>query len=425
MKIIPKGPLRGEITVPGDKSISHRSVLLGALAKGRTRVQGFLAAADCLATIDCLRLLGVPVTVKGSTVLIEGAGWEKLQEPGNILDCGNSGTTARLILGILAGQPFFSVVTGDESLRRRPMGRVTEPLQQMGGCFWGRDRGRLLPLAVKGGSLKPITYHTPVASAQLKSALLLAGLFAEGTTTVIEPQQSRDHTERMLKAFGAEIYQEGTTVAVTGRPKLAGQEIEVPGDISSAAFFLVAASIVPGSDLMLRNVGVNPTRTGIIDVLQQMGARLKLENRRLVNGEPVADINVQSAELQGVEVRGALIPRLIDELPVLAVAALFARGRTLVMDAQELRVKETDRIAAVAEEFAKLGAKVLPTDDGFMIDGGQDLTGGTADSRGDHRMAMALSIAALRSSAPVTINDFACVSVSYPDFGETLEKLQK
>ncbi|NLM51615.1 MAG: 3-phosphoshikimate 1-carboxyvinyltransferase [Firmicutes bacterium] len=425
MEIKYQGPLRGEITVPGDKSISHRSVLLGALAKGQTQVQGFLAAADCLATINCLRQLGITITIEGTTVLIDGGGPEKLQEPGNILDCGNSGTTARLLLGILAGLPFFSVITGDDSLRRRPMARVTEPLQRMGGRFWGKDDGRFLPIAVKGGRLQPINYRTPVASAQLKSALLLAGLFAEGITTITEPHQSRDHTERMLTAFGAEIWQKDTTVSLTGRPELWGRNISVPGDISSAAFLLVAASIVPGSDLMLRNVGVNPTRTGILDVLQQMGARIKVENSRVLNGEPVADLHVQSADLQGVEVGGALIPRLIDELPVLAVAALFARGRTVVKDAQELRVKETDRIAAVAEEFAKLGAKVLPTDDGFVIEGEQILTGGTADSRGDHRMAMALGIAALRSAAPVKIKNHACVSVSFPDFWQALTKLQQ
>lgn len=425
MEIKYQGPLRGEITVPGDKSISHRSVLLGALAKGQTQVQGFLAAADCLATINCLRQLGITITIEGTSVLIDGGGPEKLQEPGNILDCGNSGTTARLLLGILAGLPFFSVITGDDSLRRRPMARVTEPLQRMGGRFWGKDDGRFLPIAVKGGRLQPINYRTPVASAQLKSALLLAGLFAEGITTITEPHQSRDHTERMLTAFGAEIWQKDTTVSLTGRPELWGRNISVPGDISSAAFLLVAASIVPGSDLMLRNVGVNPTRTGILDVLQQMGARIKVENSRVLNGEPVADLHVQSADLQGVEVGGALIPRLIDELPVLAVAALFARGRTVVKDAQELRVKETDRIAAVAEEFAKLGAKVLPTDDGFVIEGEQILTGGTADSRGDHRMAMALGIAALRSAAPVKIKNHACVSVSFPDFWQALTKLQQ
>ncbi|HHX74785.1 MAG TPA: 3-phosphoshikimate 1-carboxyvinyltransferase [Firmicutes bacterium] len=419
-----KGALRGEITVPGDKSVSHRAAILGALAEGETVICGFLPGEDCLATLRCLRQLGVEIAADGSEVRIKGAGLYGLAEPDNVLDCGNSGTTARLLLGVLAGQPFFSVLTGDASLCGRPMGRVTGPLQEMGARFWGREGGNLLPLAVQGGTLTAVTYRTPVASAQLKSALLLAGLFARGETVVTEPEQSRDHTERMLAAFGAEVAASGTTVRLVGRPKLTGQVIDVPGDISSAAFFLVAAAIVPGSEVLVRNVGVNPSRTGILDVLQQMGARVELLNPRSAGGEPVADILVRPGELRGVEIGGPLIPRLIDELPVLAVAALFAAGRTVVRDARELRVKETDRIAAVAEELAKIGGVVTTTEDGFVIEGGRQLAGGTADSRHDHRMAMALAVAGLRAKAPVCIDNAECMDVSFPAFAATLARLQ-
>lgn len=418
-----RGPLRGKITVPGDKSVSHRSVILGALAEGETRISGFLTGEDCLSTVACFRKLGVTIDTDGTEVRVLGAGLTGLREPDDILDCGNSGTTARLILGVLAGQPFFSVLTGDGSLRKRPMGRVAEPLRQMGAQIAGRDGGRRLPLSIAGGKLHPVHYSSPVASAQVKSAVLLAGLFAEGVTTVTEPEKSRDHTERMLAAFGAEVDINGNTVRVRGRPSLQGRAVRVPGDISSAAFFLVAASIVPGSDLLVKNVGVNPTRTGILDALTEMGADLTLLNEREESGEPVADIRVRAAALRGVDIGGALIPRLIDELPVLAVAALFAEGQTLVRDAEELRVKETDRIAAVAEEFAKLGAVVQPTEDGFVIEGRQEIGGGAAGSRGDHRIAMSLSVAALAARKPVLIGSPESVSISYPGFWNTLQSL--
>lgn len=424
MIITGKGPLRGEITVPGDKSVSHRAVIFGALAEGITEISGFLNGEDCLSTVACFRRLGVSADVAGTDVRVHGVGLQGLREPDDVLDCGNSGTTARLLLGVLAGQPFHAVLTGDGSLRQRPMGRVAEPLRRMGAVIAGRGGGKLLPLSVSGGILQPFSYASPVASAQVKSAVLLAGLFAEGETSVTEPEKSRDHTERMLSAFGASVRVDGNTVTVRGKPSLKGRVVRVPGDISSAAFFLVAGSIVPGSDLVVRNVGVNPTRTGILDVLQEMGADLELLNKRDESGEPVADIRVRAARLRGVEIGGGVIPRLIDELPVLAVAALFAQGKTVVRDAEELRVKETDRIAAVAEEFAKLGASVLPTEDGFVIEGGQELTGGMAHSRGDHRIAMSLSVAALRADAPVTIGDPACVAVSYPGFWDTISRLQ-
>ncbi|EEG77697.1 3-phosphoshikimate 1-carboxyvinyltransferase [Dethiobacter alkaliphilus] len=417
------GPLTGEITVPGDKSVSHRAVLLGSLANGETRISGFLTGEDCLSTVSCMQKLGVPVQVNGSDVTVNGVGLEGLREPEDILDCGNSGTTARLLLGVLAGQPFYSVMTGDSSLRKRPMGRVTKPLKQMGAEILGRDDGKLLPLSVLHGRLRPIHYNSPVASAQVKSAVLLAGLFADGVTAVTEPEKSRDHSERMLAAFGAEVEVDGNTVRVHGKPKLQGQTVRVPGDISSAAFFLVAASIVPGSDLLVKNVGVNPTRTGVLEVLKDMGADLELVNERVESGEPVADIRVRAKELQGVEIGGDIVPRLIDELPVLAVAAMFAKGKTVVRDAAELKVKETDRIAAVVEEFDKLGAAVTATEDGFVVEGGRPLSGAIAHSRGDHRIAMSLCVAALAAQGAVTVEEPESVAISYPNFWDTLQEL--
>ena len=423
VKIWGAGPLQGAITVPGDKSVSHRAVILGALAAGVTEITGFLTGEDCLSTVACLRQLGVPVDVEGTTVRVEGVGLAGLREAENVLDAGNSGTTARLLMGVLAGQPFYSVLTGDGSLRKRPMARVADPLRQMGAEILGRQGGKLMPLSVRGGNLAPVEYQSPVASAQVKSAVLLAGLFADGVTAVTEPEKSRDHTERMLAAFGAEVEVNGNKVRVQGKPTLLGRPVRVPGDISSAAFFLVAASIVPDSDLIVRNVGINPTRTGMIDVLLEMGANLEMMNEREESGEPVADIRVRAAQLRGVEIGGELIPRLIDELPVLAVAGMFAAGKTVVRDAQELRVKETDRIAAVVEEFSTLGAMITATEDGFMIAGGAPLQGGDVSSHGDHRIAMSLCVAALMAKAPVTLQNPACVAISYPAFFETLRVL--
>ena len=418
------GPLRGEITVPGDKSISHRALIFGALAEGETEISGFLAGEDCLSTVDCLRKLGVSIAVQESDVCVAGVGLYGLREPAAILDCGNSGTTARLLLGVLAGQPFYTVLTGDGSLRQRPMSRVAEPLRRMGAAIWGRSQGKLLPLSVQGGGLSALDYVSPLASAQVKSAVLLAGLYAAGTTSVREPEKSRDHSERMLAAFGATLEVEGNLVRLQGQPRLQAQAVRVPGDISSAAFFLVAASIMPGSDLIVRNVGVNPTRTGVLDVLREMGASLELFNERLESGEPVADIRVQAADLRGVEIGGEIIPRLIDELPILAVAAMFAAGETYVRDAAELRVKETDRIAAVAEEFGKLGAAITPLADGFVVTGGQPLLAATTDSRGDHRIAMALCIAALAGKVRLTIDAAESVAVSFPGFWQALQQGQ-
>ncbi|MBC9783130.1 3-phosphoshikimate 1-carboxyvinyltransferase [Heliobacterium chlorum] len=429
VSITPGGSLRGETEVPGDKSISHRAVMFGALAKGTTRVHRFLPGQDCLSTIDCFRKLGVSIEMPGPTeVLVHGKGLKGLQEPADILDVGNSGTTLRLITGILSGQSFFSVLTGDGSIRRRPMARVTKPLIEMGAAIRGREGANKAPLAIYGTErpLKAIHYQSPVASAQVKSAILLAGLFADGKTRVTEPLLSRDHTERMLSSFGAKLNRldQGLTTEIESFPSLNGQEIEVPGDISSAAFLLVAASIVPGSELTLRNIGINPTRDGILDVLREMGANLHVENERLVAGEPVADITVQSASLKGTTVGGSIIPRLIDELPIIAVAALFAEGTTIIKDAAELRVKETDRIAVLAEELRKLGVTVEETPDGMIIPGNQQIQGGTVDSHGDHRIAMSLAVAGLLAADETVIHDAASIDVSFPGFAATLQSLR-
>ncbi|HZK23886.1 MAG TPA: 3-phosphoshikimate 1-carboxyvinyltransferase [Oscillospiraceae bacterium] len=425
MTIAGQGALQGAVQVPGDKSISHRAAIIGALATGETRIEGFLSAEDCLATLTCLRQLGVPITVSDTTVQIQGVGLTGLREPEGVLDCGNSGTTARLLLGVLAAQQFSTVITGDDSLRQRPMGRVTEPLLLFGARISGGRQAQLLPLTCHPAAMRAGHYRTPVASAQVKSALLLAGLFNSGETQISEPHQSRDHTERLFAYFGAGIKMQGTTVCLQGPAQLTGRLVQVPGDLSAAAFFLVAASIVPGSEVVLHNVGINPSRAGILNVLQAMGGDLQLFNQREVGGEPIADLRVRSADLHGVEISGALIPKLIDELPILAVAALFAKGRTTIKDAQELRVKETDRLAAVAEEFSKLGAVITPTADGLVINGAQHLSGGTVHSRGDHRMVMSLAIAALRAAEPVTIIGADAVAVSYPHFWQTLQGIQR
>lgn len=333
--------LRGEIAVPGDKSISHRAVMFGALANGTTRITNFLTGEDCLSTIDCFRKMGVTITQNGNEVIVEGKGIEGLKEPTHILNVGNSGTTTRLLLGILAACPFHACLIGDDSIAKRPMDRVTKPLKQMGAHIDGREEGRYTPLAIRGGQLQPITYHSPVASAQVKSAILLAGLHAEGTTTVIEPHQSRDHTERMLRAFGADVRVDGLSVSVTGRQTLQAIDIEVPGDISSAAFFLVAGAIVPNSEITLKHVGINPTRTGIIDVLIEMGADISIEHVRNEDSEPVADITVRTSTLKATHIGGDIIPRLIDEIPIIALLATQAEGTTIITDASELKVKET------------------------------------------------------------------------------------
>ena len=424
--VAPAKSLRGEIIVPGDKSISHRAIMFASLAQGESRIRGLLRGEDCLSTLAAFKSLGIEVVEKADDeLIIHGRGLEGLQEPTNVVDCGNSGTTMRLMSGILAAQPFFSVLTGDQYLRKRPMGRVINPLISMGAKILGRDDNTKAPFAIDGGGLHPTEYHSPIASAQVKSALLLAGMQIEGTTTVYEPHLSRDHSERMLRSFGADLESFSGGVRVTGRVNLQGCDVEVPGDISSAAFFLVAGLIVPDSELLLKNVGVNPTRSGIIDILQQMGGSIELTNQRELSGEPVADLLVKSSHLHGIDIGGSLIPRAIDEFPVVSVAAAFATGVTTIRDARELRVKETDRIAAMCESLGALGVEIEPRDDGMQIVGGKVLSGGRVNSFGDHRIAMSLAIAALGSVSEIEIKDAACTETSFPGFWNLLTLISK
>ena len=423
--------LRGEIEVPGDKSISHRAVILGSLAQGKTEIEGFLRSLDCLGTLKAFSKMGVSTEDKGSDgLVIHGKGLDGLSEPGDVLDAGNSGTMLRIILGVLCGCQFYSCITGDESLRRRPMGRVVEPLRDMGATIQGREGGNLAPLSIVGGNLHPISYRSPVASAQVKSSILLAGLFAEGETEVIEPSPSRDHTERMLKYFGTEIESEkengmsAPSVKVRGRPYLQGNKIVIPGDISSASYFIVAALIVPDSHIVIKNVGVNPTRTGIIDILKNMGGRIKVSNHREFSGEPVADVEVETSELNGVQIDGDLIPRAIDEFPIIALAGAIAGGDTTIRDAKELRVKESDRIATIAVTLNKMGVKgVEETEDGMRIRGGNRLRGASCDSLGDHRIAMSALIAGLVAEGETTVTNAECIDTSFPDFMTLVESL--
>lgn len=419
--------LQGRIRVPGDKSISHRALMLGAIAQGETQIQGLLLGEDPRSTASCFRAMGAEISsLNTELVHVKGIGLGSLQEPADVLNAGNSGTTIRLMLGLLASHPGRSfVVTGDSSLRSRPMSRVVKPLQQMGAQIWGRQGGSLAPLAIQGQTLSPITYNSPIASAQVKSCILLAGLMTEGQTTVIEPALSRDHSERMLQAFGAKlsIDPETHSVTVTGPSQLHGQTVIVPGDISSAAFWLVAGAIVPGSNLVIENVGVNPTRTGILDALSMMGADIQLENERVVAGEPVADLRVRSSSLKGCTIAGDLVPRLIDEIPILAVAGIFAQGTTVIRDAAELRVKESDRIAVTASQLNQMGARVTELPDGLEITGGTSLTGTEVDSHADHRIAMSLAIAALNATGTTTIHGAEAAAISYPDFVTTLEQV--
>lgn len=422
-----KRGLTGKIRVPGDKSVSHRSVMFSAIAKGKVRVRNFLEAADCLSTAACMRALGAGVERQADgSFLVTGVGLHGLKEPQGILDAGNSGTTLRLLLGILAAQPFFSALLGDASLSRRPMGRVVEPLTRMGATIRGRGANRFLPLAVlpHEGSLRAMDYESPVASAQVKSAVLLAGLYAERETCLTEPALSRDHTERMLSAFGARIEREGTKVTIEPADELfAPEEIVVPGDISSAAYWLVAASLIEGSDIILQDVGVNPTRTGILDVLSDMGANITIDNERESGGEALADIRVRTASLRGTSFGGEIIPRLIDEIPILAVAALFADGDTVISGAAELRVKETDRLAAVTTELNRLASGAVEAkEDGMVIHGGRTLSPASCRTYDDHRMAMSLAVAGA-AGVGVTLDAPSCVNISYPSFYQTLDGL--
>ena len=421
MKLHKADHVRGEITVPGDKSISHRAVMLGALASGTTHITGFLMGEDCLSTIDCFRKMGVSIDVSDKEVVVEGVGLHGLTAPKSELYTGNSGTTTRLLSGILAGQSFTSTMNGDASIQKRPMGRVMKPLREMGASIEGRD-DNFCPLTMHPSELHGIEYRLPVASAQLKSAILLAGLYAEGQTTVIEPAPSRDHTERMFRALGVEIETNGNVITLEPPEDLHAVDIAVPADISSAAFFLVAGAIVPGSELTIRNVGVNPTRTGILDVLRSMGADITESNFR-DDAEPVCDLTVRHSRLHGTEIGGAIIPRLIDELPVIAVAAAFAEGETVIRDAQELKVKESNRIAAMVAELTKAGVDVEETDDGMIVHGGAKPHGASFETYKDHRIAMSLAVLGLAAEGASRIDEPEVVAISYPDFFNTLERL--
>ena len=420
-------PLRGTLTVSGDKSISHRAVMLGSLATGTTEIEGFLPGEDCLSTIRCFRSMGVQIEQNGSSVKVFGRGLRELTAPAGILDCGNSGTTTRLLSGVLAAQHFTSVLSGDASIQRRPMKRIMIPLRAMGADITSVSGNDCAPLSVHGKQLYGIHFNSPIASAQVKSAVLLAGLYASGQTTVTEPALSRDHTERMLRSFGAKVltgnFEDRPSVTVTETQNLYGTEISVPGDISSAAFFLVGASIVPGSEVVLRNVGINPTRDGVISALRAMGAKIEVLEVRNEDSEPAADLLVRYAPLHGTEIGGALIPRLIDELPVLAAAAAVAEGRTVIRDAAELKVKESNRIRTMAEGLSRLGAKVEETEDGLIIDGGAALHGGAVESYSDHRIAMSFAILSLVTYGEVRISDPDCVNISAPTFYEDLKSL--
>jgi len=421
--------VRGEVTPPGDKSISHRAAILNSLADGTAKVTNFAPGADCASTVSCLRGLGVKITsVSGNppTIKVQGVGVKGFTEPDTVLDAGNSGTTMRLLTGLLAGQAFFAVITGDASLCSRPMGRVIHPLRLMGGRIYGRNRDTLAPLAIKGQELRGLDYTLPVASAQIKSAMLIAGLFSQqkGRTLVREPAASRDHTERMLQAMGVKVTVDGPVVTLmppAAPPKAI--DVSVPGDISSAAYWLVLGAIHPNARIRVKGTGVNPTRTGIIDVLLRMGARLKVENERVFNNEPVADLVVESGELNAADMGGDLVPRLIDEVPVLAVAACLARGTTVIKDAAELRVKETDRIAFLVAELSKMGASVEELPDGIIINGGGKLNGARCSSHGDHRMAMALAVAGAVADGETLIEDAGAVDISYPGFWQEFDRL--
>ena len=417
----------GKISIPGDKSISHRSLMLGAIADGETTIEGLLVGEDPRSTAKCFRQMGAKISpLNSEKVTVEGIGLGNLKEPKNVLDAGNSGTTIRLMIGLLASHSDrFFTITGDDSLRSRPMSRVVKPLKQMGARIWGRNNNSLAPLAIQGQTLKGIHYKSPVASAQVKSCVLLAGLMCEGKTTVTEPALSRDHSERMLKAFGAEldVDPETRSVTITGHPTLKGQKVVVPGDISSAAFWLVAAAIVPGSELLITNVGVNPTRIGVLEALEMMSADITRENERTVAGEPVADLRVKYSELKACTIEGDIVPRLIDEIPILAVAAAFADGKTVIKDAEELRVKESDRLTAMATELGKMGANITELPDGLEITGGATLKGAEVDSYTDHRIAMSLAIASLMASGETTIHRAEAASISYPSFVKTLKSV--
>lgn len=414
--------LHGELTVPGDKSISHRAVMFGSLAKGTTKITHFLEGADCLSTISCFRKMGIDIENNSGEILVHGKGLHGLSAPADILDVGNSGTTTRLISGILAGQNFVSELTGDNSIQSRPMKRIMTPLLSMGADIASIKGNNCVPLRITGHPLKAIHYDSPVASAQVKSCVLLAGMYSDGITSVTEPVLSRNHTEIMLNYFGAQVTSEETTASIAPEPSLFAREITVPGDISSAAYFIAAGLLVPGSEILLKNVGINPTRDGLLRVCKDMGADITLLNVNM-DGEPTADLLVRTSSLHGTTVGGEIIPTLIDEIPMIAVMAAFAEGTTVIKDAKELKVKESDRILVMAENLSRMGADITPTDDGMIIHGGKPLHGAEIDSYQDHRVAMSFAVAGLLCDGPLSIKGGDCVKISYPEFYEDLYRL--
>lgn len=415
--------LKGEIEVPGDKSISHRGIMLGSLAEGTTEIRNFLQGADCLSTISCFQSMGVHIENKGNTVMIKGNGLAGLRKPERTLDVGNSGTTMRLISGILAGQNFDVTITGDSSIQRRPMGRIISPLTKMGASISSAKKNDCAPLQIKGMPLKGVHYDSPVSSAQVKSSILLAGLYAEGTTSITEPNLSRNHTELMLRYFGVPIFSEGNNVTMERAVGLSGRKIIVPGDISSAAYFIAAGLIVPNSEIVIKNVGINPTRDGMITVCKEMGGNITLENIRNLSGEMVADIYVRSSELTGITIGGNIIPTLIDELPIIAVLGCFAKNQTIICDASELKVKESNRIDTMVDNLSAMGADIVATEDGMIIHGGKPLHGATIESKLDHRIAMSFAIAGIMAEGETKILGSECVDISYPSFYKDLSSL--
>lgn len=417
-----KTNLQGEITIPGDKSISHRSIMLGSLADGITEVHGFLNGADCISSMNCFRQMGVSIDYDGETVLIYGKGLHGLQKPEQTLDVGNSGTTTRLMSGILAAQNFSSRIIGDASICRRPMKRIMTPLSMMGADITSENENDCAPLLINGKPLHGIHYDSPVASAQVKSCVLLAGLYADGKTSVTEPYVSRNHTELMFQSFGADIQTAGTTVSVTPADRLYGQKIQIPGDISSAAYFIAAGLITPNSCITIKNVGINPTRNGILEVVEKMGGAVTYD-RLSETGEPAADITVKTSNLKGCVIEGSIIPKLIDEIPIIAILACFAKGQTIIRDAQELKVKESNRIDVMVKNLSAMGADITATDDGMIINGGHPLHGAVIDSHLDHRIAMSFAIAALNADGETDIRGSECVNISYPSFYNDLAQL--
>ncbi len=416
--------LTGNISMPGDKSISHRSLILGSVAQGETRIYNFLNSWDCLSTWKCMRALGAEINRgNDNSIIIKGKGLSGLQKPEGVLDVGNSGTTIRLLAGLLSGQDFYSVLNGDASVRKRPMKRVVEPLRLMGADIWGRKDGQFAPLSIKGSKLNPFQYTLPIASAQVKSALLLAGLYSAGGTIIKEPLPARDHTERMLKIMQANIKISPPEIKLTGGRELKSTDIFIPGDISSAAYFIAAASILKGSQITIKQVGINPTRTGIIEMLNKMGAKIDILNYKIKSNEPQADLMVEYSKLKGVEIKKENIPFLIDELPLIAVVATQAQGKTVVSGAKELRVKETDRIKAIVSELKKMGADIKEREDGFIVEGPSKLKGAICESYNDHRIAMSLAVAALLAEGKTVIRNSECIDISFPGFEKILQNL--